>query len=161
MKKKLYIETSVWNQLYKSNRPDWNSITEKFMNMVRKSEGYEIYISNYVLIEIEECYEEKRKVLLKWIQKISPILLDDSLECETMMAKYFEAGILEPSKANRYYDAAHVAVCSVNNIEYLLTFNFKHLVKIKKIDSFNGVNLLNGYGSLNFVNPEMFIPEEA
>jgi hypothetical protein len=47
------------------------------------------------------------------------------------------------------------------NIEYLLTFNFKHLVKIKKIDSFNGVNLLNGYGSLNFVNLEMFIPEEA
>ena len=96
MKKKLYVETSVWNQLYKSNRPDWNSITEKFMNMVRKSEVYEIYISSYVLIEIEECYEEKRKVLLEWIQKISPILLDDSLECETMMAKYFEAGILEP-----------------------------------------------------------------
>jgi len=161
MRKKLYIETSVWNQLYKSNRPDWHTITEKFMGLISQKDGFEVYISNYVLIEIEECYEEKKKVLLQWIQKVSPVLLEDNLECESLMEKYFEAGILEPTKANRYYDAAHVAVCSVHSIDYLLTFNFKHLVKIKKIDAFNGINLLNGYGPLSFVNPEMFLPEEG
>ncbi|MFH0919143.1 MAG: hypothetical protein V1913_02175 [Fibrobacterota bacterium] len=91
---------------------------------------------------------------------MSPLVLDDNPECESLMEKYFEAGILEPTKANRYYDAAHVAVCSMNNIEYLVTFNFKHLVKVQKIDAFNGVNLLHGYGVLNFVSPEMFLPEE-
>jgi len=30
------------------------------------------------------------------------------------MERYFEAGILEPTKANRFYDAAHVAIASVN-----------------------------------------------
>jgi len=154
MKKKLYIETSVWNQLYRSNRPDWHEITKKFMGVMQRTDGYELYISNYVFIELEECYDEKKKVLLQWIQ------MEDSIECEALMEKYFEAGILEPTKANRYYDAAHVAACSVGGIEYLVTFNFRHLVKVQKIDAFNGVNLLHGYGSLNFATPEMFLPEE-
>jgi hypothetical protein len=76
------------------------------------------------------------------------------------MKRYFDAGILEPTKANRFYDAAHVAVASVNGIEYLLTFNYKHLLKIKRMDGFNGVNILNGYGEIHLTTPEFFIPEE-
>lgn len=159
MKKKLYIETSVWNQLYGNKRPEWTAITKKFMKIAEQG-IYEIYISNYLFFELEECYQEKKDVLLEWIKKTSPIVLEADDDCENLMSKYFEAGVLNPTRANKYYDAAHAAVCSVYGIEYLLTFNFKHMLKIKKIEGFNGVNLLNGYGEIKLVTPEIFIPEE-
>jgi predicted nucleic acid-binding protein len=159
MKKKLYIETSVWNQLYQDERPDFQEITEKFL-IVSETGIYDLYISDYLFFELEKCEEGKRKKLLQWIERISPKVLSPDEETETLMERYFEAGILEPTKANRFYDAAHVAIASVNGIEYLLTFNYKHLLKIKRMDGFNGVNMLNGYGEIRLITPEFFIPEE-
>jgi len=159
MKKKLYIETSVWNQLYQDERPDFQEITEKFL-LVSETGIYDLFISDYLFFELEKCEEVKRKKLLQWIERISPKVLTPDEETETLMKRYFDAGILEPTKANRFYDAAHVAVASVNGIEYLLTFNYKHLLKIKRMDGFNGVNILNGYGEIHLTTPEFFIPEE-
>jgi predicted nucleic acid-binding protein len=159
MKKKLYVETSVWNQLYQDERPDFREITEKFLR-VSETGIYDIYISDYLFFELEKCEEIKRNKLLQCIEMISPKVLSPDEEVEFLMKRYFEAGILEPTKANRFYDAAHVAIASIHGIEYLLTFNYKHLLKIKRIDGFNGVNILNGYGEIRLITPEFFIPEE-
>ncbi len=159
MKKKLYIETSVWNQLEQRERPDFKEITEKFMRAVQTG-MYDVYVSDYVFLELEECHESKRNLLLNWIEKAGPTVLKADEECEILMKKYFDAGVLSPVKANKYYDAAHVAICSTNSIEYLLTFNYKHMLKIKKIEGFKGVNALNGYGEVKLTTPDLFIPEE-
>ena len=159
MKKKLYIETSVWNQLYQDDRPDFQEITEKFF-LFSETGIYDLFISDYLFFELEKCEESKRKKLLRRIERVSPKVLSPDEETEILMERYFEAGILEPAKANRFYDAAHVAIASVNGIEYLLTFNYKHLLKIKRMDGFNGVNILNGYGEIRLITPEFFIPEE-
>jgi predicted nucleic acid-binding protein len=160
MKKKLYVETSVWNQLFQDERPDFRIIAEKFLHTVETG-LYDIYVSDYLFFELEKCEESKRKKILHWIERTSPKVLSPDEETENLMKRYFEAGILEPTKANRFYDAAHVAIASVHGIDYLLTFNYKHLLKIKRMDGFNGVNILNGYGEIRLITPEFFIPEEA
>jgi hypothetical protein len=86
MKKKLYIETSVWNQLSQDERPDFRIIAEKFLHTVETG-LYDIYVSDYLFFELE--------------------------------------------------------------------------LKIKRMDGFNGVNILNGYGEIRLITPEFFIPEEA
>jgi predicted nucleic acid-binding protein len=161
VKKKLYIETSVWNQLHQDLRPDLRENTEKFMSVVQAG-AYEVFISDYVLFEVDKCLsEEKRAQLLQWIEGSRAQVLTPGHECESLMEAYFAAGILSPTRTNKYYDAGHVAVASVNGIEYLLTYNYKHLLKVNKIDAFNGVNLLHSYGEIRFVPPEFFLPEET
>jgi predicted nucleic acid-binding protein len=159
MHKKLYIETSVWNQLFQDDAPGMRNIAERFM-AVAETGIYDLYISDYVLFELDKCEEEKRAVLLKWIERVAPVVLTPDEECEDLMRKYFTAGVMAPTKANKYYDAAHVAIASVSGIAYLLTFNYRHMLKIKKIEGFNGVNMLNGYGEIHLVSPELFILEE-
>jgi hypothetical protein len=159
MKKKLYIETSVWNQLKQSEMPDYKETAEKFFGEVEKG-LYDIFISDAVLMEIEKCTDVERKnQLLGFIEKYSPTLLPYEQESETLRQKYVDTGIMSDLQENKYYDTAHVAVATVNQMPYLLTFNYKHFLKINKIEAFNGVNILNGYGQIQLVSPELFVPE--
>ncbi len=51
--KKLYIETSVWNQLEHTDRPDWRETADLFMKTLKKG-IYESYISYVVDWEEQE-----------------------------------------------------------------------------------------------------------
>ena len=160
MKKKLYVETSVWNQIDQEERLDFKEITEKFLSLCREG-VYDLYISEIVLWEIDECSDDRKKqALLDLIEAYKPTLLLFNEESQRLRTKYVEAGVLDDKRRNRYYDTAHVAIASVNGFKYVLTFNFVHLLKIARIEMFNGVNLLNGYDSIQLVSPELFIPEE-
>ncbi len=161
MKKQIYIETSVWNQFEQVDRPDYAEITERFFNVVREG-VYDIFVSDVVFWEIEICEDVNRKdFLLQKIIKYAPVRLRYGEDAEDLHAKYIEAGIMTPTKRNRFYDMAHVAVSTVNRIPYIATFNFLHLLKVAKIESFNGVNIFNGYSAVQLVTPEALIPEEG
>jgi len=54
-------------------------------------------------------------------------------------------------------DAYHVAVCTVARIEYLVSWNFKHLVNVRREAGFNAVNLLQGYAPVRIVAPTLLI----
>jgi hypothetical protein len=53
----------------------------------------------------------------------------------------------------------HAAVCTVARIEYLVSWNFKHLANVRRESGFNAVNLLQGcrYPSLRIVAPTFLI----
>jgi len=50
-------------------------------------------------------------------------------------------------------DARHVAVCTVSRIDFLVSWNFKHLVNVQREAGFNSVNLLHGYPPVRIMNP--------
>lgn len=54
-------------------------------------------------------------------------------------------------------DARHVAVCSVARIDYLVSWNFKHLANVRRESGFNSVNLLQGYPPVRIVAPTFLI----
>jgi predicted Rdx family selenoprotein len=54
-------------------------------------------------------------------------------------------------------DAGHVAVCTVAGLDYLVSWNFKHLANIHREAGFNSVNLLQGYRPLRIVAPTFLI----
>ena len=132
MKKKLYIETSVWNQLEQDERPDWREIAEQFFISVEKG-LYEIFISDVVVWEILGCNENKRReYLFSQIKKYDPVRLDYSEEVQTLHQKYIEARIMNEEKKNQFYDMAHVAVSTVYGINNLLSFNFLRINHFRK-----------------------------
>lgn len=53
-------------------------------------------------------------------------------------------------------DALHIGIASVYEMDYLASYNFEHIVKVKTIDGITAVNLLRGYRT-----PRIIIPEEV
>lgn len=71
-------------------------------------------------------------------------------EIENLAEAYLKQGIV-PLKYED--DAYHVAACTIAQIEYLVSWNFKHLVNVEREKGFNAVNLLQGYRPIRIVNP--------
>ena len=63
-------------------------------------------------------------------------------EIEELAGKYAEAGLI-PDKA--YRDLVHVAVATVNNMDFLISWNLSHIVRAKTIVGVNAINILEGY----------------
>jgi hypothetical protein len=54
-------------------------------------------------------------------------------------------------------DARHVAICTVHRVDHLVSWNFKHLVNVRRAAGFNAVNLLQGYAPVSIINPKELI----
>ena len=54
-------------------------------------------------------------------------------------------------------DAYHVAVCTVARIDFLVSWNFRHLTNARREAGFNAVNLLQGYPPGRIVAPTFLI----
>ncbi len=65
-----------------------------------------------------------------------------------------------PSACSRV-DALHVALASVAQAEVLVSWNFKHLVQLRRIRGFHAVNVLHGYPLLEIRSPREVIDDEG
>ena len=54
-------------------------------------------------------------------------------------------------------DARQVAVCTVAQLDYLVSWNFKHLANVFREAGFNAVNRLQGYPQVRIVTPAFLI----
>ena len=64
---------------------------------------------------------------------------------------YLEAGVVGPQWLD---DALHVAAATVARADAIVSWNFKHIVRMDKIRGYNAVNLSEGYGMLQIVSPK-------
>lgn len=162
-KKKLYIETSVWNQLEHSDRPDWRETALRFISAL-KAGIYDPYISVVVVDEIAATTDEvRKKELLAHIDTIQPGVLEFDQEAVALTEKYMAAEFIRSEALRVYNDCSHVAIATVNNIKHIVSFNCKHLVNDRRIDGFNAINFQNGYDLVvDICTPEKFtmIPME-
>lgn len=50
-------------------------------------------------------------------------------------------------------DAFHIAIATVNNMDAIISWNFKHIVKLKTKKEVAGLNLLMGYKEIDIYSP--------
>lgn len=81
-------------------------------------------------------------------------LLAATEEAEDLAQEYLKAGVVSEKFAD---DARHVALCTVHRVNHLVSWNFRHLVNVRREAGFNAVNLLRGYAPVSIVNPKELI----
>jgi len=54
-------------------------------------------------------------------------------------------------------DALHIAVAVVNDLDVVVSWNFKHIVKLKTRMEANGINKMLGYKEIEICSPEEVI----
>jgi predicted nucleic acid-binding protein len=57
-------------------------------------------------------------------------------------------------------DCRHIALATINKVDVLASWNFRHIVNLTRIKGYNGVNLKNGYQTLEIRNPKDLIDYE-
>jgi len=89
---------------------------------------FECYVSQVVIDEASMGDPEEIEKRMKVIDELSA--LEVNAEAESLAQAILSSGAM-PSRAVR--DAAHVAVAAVHNIDYLVTWNCKHLANAQLI----------------------------
>ncbi len=140
-KLKLYIETSTWNFFFADDAPREMDVTKEFFDLIQKG-CYEVYISDVVLDEIRDAPETKKDQLLGLVEKCNPIEIEVTSEAKDLAAKYIEKKIVPEKKEN---DALHVAIATVNEVDAIVSWNYRHLANLRKTELFNAANLEEGY----------------
>lgn len=154
---RLYLETTVWNFLATEKE---EKITRSVTKLYREvdSKRYKMYISPLVIVEIERTKEKKRYNMVRnLIKEYKPELLEDVVEVGRLANRYFSAKIiLEKYRA----DALHIAFASFYEMDVLVSYNLRHIVKLKTRRLANYINLLEGYKILEIGTPEEVIEYE-
>jgi len=58
-------------------------------------------------------------------------------------------------------DMRHIALATIAAVDALVSWNFKHIVRLEKIRLFNAVNVESGYQSLNILSPREVTTHES
>ena len=155
-KLKVYLDTSVISYLEQEDAPEKMDNTLKLWDMFRKNE-YKVYLSTVTEKEISACPEPKRSKLLEYMRQIEYHVLSITSEMLSVSQKIIEMGILT---SKSYFDCLHIAAALVGGCDCIASWNFKHIVNIKTIHGVRAVANLEGYHTIDIVNPEVLLKGE-
>lgn len=150
---KLYIDTSVWNFALESTRPD-SIITYEFLKSISESKDYTLIISNLVDAEINDASEKRKEELLTLIELFKPQIIFSNEEAFNLANIYVTENLIPKNFRD---DATHIAIATVNHCNFLISWNFKHIVKARVIWGVHLVNHREGYGLIELVSPRQFL----
>ena len=147
----LYLDTSVSGGYFD------DEFKEATRNLWQQMESgkYRFVTSPLVAQEIAGAPTEVRNLLISTFTQKD--ILPLTLEAEALAAVYMMHKIVPAKYAD---DAAHVAIAVVNGIQVMVSWNFKHLVNLRRETAFNGVNRLQGYPPVRIVSPLELVDED-
>lgn len=125
MKSKVYVETSVIS--YLMSRPSRDLIVAANQQITQdwwqeRRDAFDLYISQLVIQEASEGDPIASQQRLKAMAELPLLALGkEAVEFAESLVK---TGLLPE---NAVADALHIGVATLNGMDYLLTWNFKHL----------------------------------
>ncbi|GHT47686.1 hypothetical protein AGMMS49965_25840 [Bacteroidia bacterium] len=54
-------------------------------------------------------------------------------------------------------DCLHIAIATLNKVDVLVSWNFKHIVNLDRIRGYNSINMKMGYGTIEIRNPQNLV----
>ena len=148
---KVYIDTSVIGGYFDK---EFEVATKRFFNEVKKGE-YDVVISNVTEGELLNAPERVRSLFNDLKIDYEVIKLTDDVV--SLALEYIRENVVGQTS---YDDCLHIAIATVNRLDLLVSWNFKHIVNIKRIRGYNGINIKNGYPSIEIRSPKDLIDYE-
>ncbi len=140
---RIYLDTSIINFLFADDAPDFRRVTEEFFAVY--STHYDLFISDIVLAEIlrdpDQLHRSKLTAVLA-THEITMLPAERRDEVRLLAERYLEAGVIPAKKAE---DALHVAYATIFEMDFLLSWNFKHLANVRREARFLAINEALGY----------------
>lgn len=146
MKQRIYIDTSVVGGYCDDEfKDDTIALFERF------EEGEIVFVVSDLLdLELIEAPEKVKKLLQKYpADKFERIELNQ--ESIGLADKYIEEKVVGKTSLA---DCRHIALATINKVDVLSSWNFKHIVNLDRIKGYNSVNLKLGYQIIEIRSPK-------
>jgi predicted nucleic acid-binding protein len=158
-KLKIYLDTSVINFYFAEDSPEKMAITREFFGQILTSSKYEAYISLLVLEELGKTEDsEHRTRLIEFTNELKAEVLLADIEVNRIAKQFTDDGYI-PEKYKE--DALHLAFALFYNIDYIVSWNFKHIVRPRTKDAVRIVALKEGIKEIKILTPEEVVADES
>jgi rRNA-processing protein FCF1 len=150
---KIYLETTIFNFPFAYDAPDKKKAALALFDEI-KTGKYTPYTSGYVIDELQKAAEPKRTDMMQLIADYHVEVLPANDETASLADKYIAEGIIPEEHKT---DARHIAATTVYDLDIILSYNFRHIVKHKTIKMVEAVNTVLGYRKIDILTPEEVI----
>lgn len=148
MQESIYLDTSVPSAYYDHRAEERQEATASFWK--NTIPYYRVFVSEITLEELQSTKDPiLREKLLKLVLPFKSFKMN--VRIKELAMTYVKHDII-PQKY--IYDAYHAAVASYNSIDFVISWNFDHLVKAKTRKMLNSVNILEGFSTIEIISPQ-------
>ena len=156
-KPRIYLETTIFNFPFADDAPELKADTLKLFDEI-KAGKYEPYTSAYVIDELENTVQtDKLEKMNRLIETYNITKLPMSGEAEKLAELYLAEGAVSKKFIT---DAYHIAITAVNELDFIVSLNFQHIVKQKTIRETSRINEREGYKQIGIYEPAEIINDK-
>ena len=145
MRLRIYIDTSVIGGCLDK---EFQNASRQLIDKFKQGEMIAV-TSELTTLELKDAPKEIRDILREIPEKnIEYVELTE--EALNLAKKYIAEGVIGGGKL---VDAEHIAIATINRVDVLVSWNFRHIVNLQRIHGYNSVNLKYGYPLLEIRSP--------
>ena len=152
MKQRIYADTSVLGGCFDD---EFDKHSLQLIGQFKKGEKI-LVASDLMLRELQDAPPAVDDLFNSIpVEFVEFVMLDQ--EAKFLARKYIE----EQTISEKFLvDAQHIALASINRVDVLVSWNFKHIVNLRRIHLYNATNLKYDYPLIEIRSPREVIDEE-
>ena len=151
-KLRIYIDTSVIGGYFDT---EFSAETKLLFEKIKQGE-FQLVISDLTEKELLNA-PERVKTLLKDLGITNFELVTVTTESIELATEYVNEKVIGQTS---FDDCIHIATSTINRVDLLISWNFKHIVNIQRIRGYNSINIKNGYQNLEIRSPKDLTGDE-
>lgn len=149
MKQRIYIDTSVVGGYFDK---EFKEATIKLFNLLDQNKIVFV-ISDLLDLELLNAPRQVRELLHNYpADKFQRVELTE--EAIKLAGTYISENVVGKTSLE---DCRHIALATINKVDVLASWNFKHIVNLTKIKGYNSVNMRLGYSLLEIRSPKELV----
>lgn len=150
---RVYVDTSVIGGCLDDEFKEWSMrLVQEFLAGKKTA-----VISDITRGELEAAPETVKEVLKELSRsKWEAVSLGD--EAKELANAYVREGVVGLENMT---DALHIAAATLARVDVLVSWNFKHIVNLRRIHLYNAVNLKERYGMIDIRTPREVLDAEV
>jgi predicted nucleic acid-binding protein len=143
---RIYIDTSIVGGFFDK---EFEKETKMLFQRLENKEIIFV-ISDLLREELKDAPEWVRNLLNNYDENsLEKVILTD--EARELADKYVAENVVGKTSLD---DCRHIALATINKVDVLVSWYFRHIVNLTRIKGYNAVNLKNDYQILEIRNPK-------
>ena len=152
MKQRLYLDTSVFGGYFDE---EFSEFTRPLLERLQNGE-FRLLFSTVTQDELSSAPERVAN-LVKSLKAENTEFMETNDEAVELATRYIAEKVVGQTS---FADCLHIALATISRADYLISWNFKHIVNVQRIRGYNAINIKNGYKELEIRSPRDFMTYE-
>lgn len=149
MKQRIYIDTSVFGGYFDS---EFEEFTKPLFERIFSGE-FIVLFSTVTQNELQDAPETVKNLVLN-IKASQTEFLEEDTDAVSLAMEYIKENVVGKTS---FADCLHIALATIHRADYLLSWNFKHIVNMDRIRGYNSINIKKGYHQVEIRSPRDFM----